>query len=264
MGIPDEDRASTVWLEFVVRVALEPSAPPATITATAALPTATSVLPTATATSAPKILWQDAFDNPRQQFWYIEDHPDAGGQMNYTNGRYRIRVTDENLMLYSVAPFGKSHHAVRIEVDAQSYKNRDVVEYGVFCRMRTNGDFYALTITNDGQAYIAKSFYHPDEPYEILAERAYSAAIKPNSARNRIQAECDGPTLTLMVNDEVILQAEDDTWRSGGVGILAASWTDADVEVLFDNFVLARASGIPPDLAPPDESWPDEQASAQR
>jgi hypothetical protein len=62
--------------------------------------------------------------------------------------------------------------------------------------------------------------------------------VRQGNATNRIQAHCDGSTLRLVVNGELLAETMDEDLTSGDVGLLAGSFQNPGTDILFDNFVV--------------------------
>ncbi len=68
--------------------------------------------------------------------------------------------------------------------------------------------------------------------------------LEPNTVAqndvNHIEGVCDGDTLTLLLNNQVLAQAQDSTYTKGGMGMIVnpGSGGDNGMDVLFSNFVV--------------------------
>ena len=65
-------------------------------------------------------------------------------------------------------------------------------------------------------------------------------AIQQGAATNHLRADCVGETLTLYVNDAAVAEAQDTDFASGDVALMAGSYDDPGVEILFDDFVVKQ------------------------
>ena len=66
-----------------------------------------------------------------------------------------------------------------------------------------------------------------------------SAMIQADSA-NHLRADCIGDSLVFYVNYQLIAGASDAELATGDVGLLAGSFTQPGVDVLFDHFVVMQ------------------------
>jgi len=120
---------------------------------------------------------------------------------------------------------GYDHADVVIDVDIRHVQGTADNWMGVLCRLTDEETYYLLAISADG-------YY--------LAGPEYSEHIRLGRAENRLRARCDGPTLTLWVNDERLITYRDPTPLVGeGVGLFADAVPRGEIAVVaFDNFVL--------------------------
>ena len=68
----------------------------------------------------------------------------------------------------------------------------------------------------------------------------YSGKIKTGAAVNHLRADCNGDTLTFYINGFKIAEARDSTLTHGDVGLLAGTFDQPGVDVIFDNFVVMK------------------------
>ena len=90
-------------------------------------------------------------------------------------------------------------------------------------------------IGNDGYAAIVVV---NDSSPTLLNETMTTGIISTTS--NHIQAECIGSNLTLTVNGEQVLTAQDSSLTGGDVGLIAGTFDEAGVDISFDNFVVTK------------------------
>ena len=57
---------------------------------------------------------------------------------------------------------------------------------------------------------------------------------------NHLRADCVDNVLTFYVNGQQLAQVKDDTLTHGAVGVLAGTFSEPGVDVLFDNFVAIQ------------------------
>jgi len=210
----------------------------ATPTTAAATPTTAAIGPGATSTSAPEIggiLFQDDFSDSSSG-WDVWEASD-GALTEYAKGRYRILAKSGGWM------WGRSNQhfadAVIVEVDATliSGPANDNAGFGVACMVQSNewGDGYAMVISGDGYYSIQKV---TEGDWDILVEWSPSKAINQGNATNHIRAVCDGSSLTLIVNGELLAEVKDTTYSSGDVSLEATTFEDEPAEIHFDDLVV--------------------------
>jgi len=222
----------------------EPLAPavPATNTPPPALPSSTP-LPPPTEAPAPteepaepaddfgNALFADDFSDPASGW---DSFSNNEGVTDYADGSYKIGVNSESLFFWA-NPY-QNFSDVAIEVIATKSSGGDDVQFGIICRHQDTENFYALVITADGYAAIRKRLQGGELTY--IAEWAESPVINQGSATNLLRAECVGDRLALFANGVLLLEVFDSDLQTGDVGLLAGTFSEAQVEVLFDNFVV--------------------------
>ncbi|HIE38902.1 MAG TPA: hypothetical protein EYP77_07520 [Anaerolineae bacterium] len=65
-----------------------------------------------------------------------------------------------------------------------------------------------------------------------------SSALRQGNTTNHIRAICDGTYLALIVNGQLVAEANDGTYPSGDVGLAAGTLEPEPTEVHFDNLVV--------------------------
>ncbi len=96
-----------------------------------------------------------------------------------------------------------------------------------------------MGVRSDGSYYIALMKLGS---LSRLALGDPSSAVRADTSTNHIRADCKGSTLTLYVNNQKLLEANDTSFNSGHVGLFQNNNAAAGpaVEVLFDNFVVRK------------------------
>ena len=94
-------------------------------------------------------------------------------------------------------------------------------------------NFYALTVGSGGYVEI---FRYQQGKRLTLASAENQAGIDPEY--NHLKAECTSSTLQLWVNGSLVAEVEALEVPYGDVGLIGSSFDEANVEILFDNFVV--------------------------
>jgi len=190
--------------------------------------------PTETVTTANPgdVLYQEDFSN-NSSGWdrAIND----GGIMDYDNGGFRILIRESKLNYWST-PAG-NYQDVRVEVDVTKLNGPDENRAGVMCRYR-NGDYYFFIISNDG--YYAVGKFIGGMTLLIGQEFMQQTGFVQLDQVNHLRADCIGDTLTFYVNFNQVASVQDTDFPTGGVGVLAGSFDEPGVDVLFQNFVVLQ------------------------
>jgi len=185
------------------------------------------------------VLFQDDFSNPSSGW---DQFSDVDGLTNYENGVYRIRIDKPDFTFWANPGLGGILPSdVRIEVDATKAGGPDFNDFGIICRYSGLGgqaSFYEFIISSDGFAGIVLVTENSQQVISGDGELQPFDAIRQGSATNHIQAECSGSQLTLYVNGVVLTSVSDTTLANGDVGLLASTYDEAGVDILFDNFFV--------------------------
>jgi hypothetical protein len=108
---------------------------------------------------------------------------------------------------------------------------------GLLCRYQ-GGDYYFFVITNDGYYAIGK-FLGGTTLLLGQSEMLASDLIQKDDM-NHLRADCIGDTLTFYVNFAQVATAVDGDLPDGDVGLLAGSFAEPGVDVMFDQFVAIQ------------------------
>ena len=179
-----------------------------------------------------RLLFQDDFSNPDSGWDRLENED---GVTDYQDGQYRILVNTTNTDVW--ANPGLNFTSTVIEVDATKVGGDDNNDFGVVCRYKNGENFYFFVISSDGYYGIGKV---QDGQQVLIGMESMppTDAVKQGNATNRIQAYCDGSTLRLLVNGELLAETTDEDLTSGDVGLLAGSFHTPGTDILFDNIVV--------------------------
>jgi len=185
------------------------------------------------------VLFQDDFSDTGSGW---DQFSDAGGVTNYENGGYRIYIDKPEFTFWANPGLGNTLPSdVHIEVDATKIDGPDFNDYGIICRYSDAGgsaNFYEFIISSDGYAGIALVTESSQDVISIEGQLLPYDDIRQGSTTNHIKAECFGNQLTLYVNGILLTSVSDSTLASGDVGLLASTYDEAGVDILFDNFLV--------------------------
>jgi len=180
------------------------------------------------------ILFEDDFSTRENQWTNLVNE---GGVMNYDAEGFRFYVEEPGLNFWATP--GLSFGDVGIEVDTLQYAGPVENRIGVICRHRDDDNFYFFVISADGYYAIGKV---KAGEQSLLGQDAmrYSSAIKTGVAINHLRAECQGSTLRFYINHAPIALVQDIDFNVGDVGLLAGTFNEGGLDVLFDNFVVVH------------------------
>lgn len=110
---------------------------------------------------------------------------------------------------------------------------------GVLCRYQNSANYYALVIGSDGYYGIYK-MAAGQQSLIAQAHMDFSDKIHRGGEENEIIALCKGNQLALVVNDTPLIQVEDSTFKNGDVGLIVGNFSEAGVDILFDDFIVIK------------------------
>jgi hypothetical protein len=183
------------------------------------------------ALAAQHLLLEDDFGVP--DVWFVADEP--GFRIAYQEGGYRIRNSFFHSYVSSVRTFDLTD--VEIAVDAQRVAGPDTGYFGAVCRWQDIHNYYALVVGAEGFFGIARVL---NGEVTFLTQASEPDMIQPDTEVNRVGGTCWGDVLTLIVNDEALLEVQDGTFGSGFVGMMVGTRGQPDVEVHFDNVAVGQ------------------------
>jgi hypothetical protein len=205
------------------------------------LPTPTATLPdtptptttwSPTAAPIPGVVFEDDFSSGTG---WDEQSGDRFG-FGFVDGAYRITVDVLNAPIWSVR--NQSFADVRLEVDVARTEGPQDGYYGLVCRHEDGEHYYGLVIGSNGFYGI---FKQESDEHEFLVEgSAPEGLIQPGEAVNHVRADCIGENLTLYANGRQLAEVQDDDIEEGDIGLVAGTRLEGGLEVVFDNFVVAR------------------------
>ena len=190
--------------------------------------------PTPTSGNLP---YSDDFSHPSGA-WSQVKGKDAGNY--YDDGGYRIYSQARKTRAILPAPLRAGRYQdVTVEVDAKVLNSQtDFIASGVLCRAQDPDNYYSMLVSGDGFVAIFKRI---DGHLHKIAGGDRSELIGKNVVSPHIRGDCVGNSLTLYVDDQEVIEAEDSAFRNGDAGLFVASF-DPEVgpKVLFDNFSVKK------------------------
>jgi hypothetical protein len=187
-----------------------------------------------TPASSTNILFEDHFSDPSSG-WHQLDILE--GIADYENGHYEIIVHAKNADFWAYP--GLYFEDTIIEVDATTVDGPLDNNFGIICRHQDVKNFYFFIISSDGYYAIGKVINNIQTL--ISADKMQeSDAISQGYSTNHIKAVCDGPRLSLFVNDNQLVSVQDSSLTSGDVGLLAGTFAESETSIHFDNFIVEK------------------------
>ena len=190
------------------------------------------VLPTL---ASDAILFQDDFSNPKSGW----DRASQGGNStDYADGKYRITLATPQQDIWA-NPYQYFDQDIIVDVDVWQNPSTVQAAYGIICGYSDVNNFYALTVGGGGYVEIFR--YQQGRRLTL-----YSAENQPgiDSEHNHLEALCASSALQLRVNGSVVAEVEAQEFLYGDVGLIASSFDETPVEILFDNFIVREAESL--------------------
>lgn len=155
--------------------------------------------------------------------------------MDYDSGGYRMLIRQPQMNFWSTPEMDLRD--VRVEADVTKLNGPSENRVGLMCRYQ-NGNYYFFIISNDGFYAIGK-FISGQTVLLGQSEMQASEMIQADTI-NHLRADCIGDSLVFYINYNLIAGAKDSDLATGDVGVLAGSFTQPGVDVLFDDFVVMQ------------------------
>ena len=114
-------------------------------------------------------------------------------------------------------------------------------EYGIYFRNADGSNYYFYAVSPLGSFSLWKLV---DDEWESVLGWTDSDVLEiGEGAENRLGVLAEGSSLTLLANDEVLAELEDDSFADGSLGLFVGAFEEGDVEVGFDNFAVWALGG---------------------
>ncbi len=183
-----------------------------------------------------KVLFSDTFDT-NQNNWHVGDTTDEYGQLKteMVGGRYRLsQQAKKNVFSWEQLP-DKTFDNFVLAVDAIPVKsNGKPFAYGLTFRDNGQNNLYALEIEGDKFFVSLLS----DGGWSKLVDYTPLAAIKTDGP-NQLKVKAIGSSLTFYINDQEATTIQDNTLKSGLVGVALDLYEAGDSATIdFDNLTV--------------------------
>lgn len=188
------------------------------------------------AAAADRTVFQDDFSD-NGSGWIdtqVADHRAKGIALYNGDGGYQMTPVDD--ATYGIVPAPKQAPGGDVQVEAGLFLYTGVGQGtgGVVCRHSDNNNFYAFMVSG-GHGYAILKVQGGKA--ETLASGRFAGAM-PNIADLRIGARCEGRSLKLMLDGEVVAEADDAAHDAGQAGLIVMGEKMAGTSAVFDDFEL--------------------------
>jgi S1-C subfamily serine protease len=180
-----------------------------------------------------EILFEDNFDPP-DPGWYEWDNDISQGE--FVNGDMNLSLFEENYFTYN------NLDLIFTDVILSTYVHiitpAGDASYGLICRYQDENNFYSLEISEDGYFSI---WLYLDGEFEALYDWEQTDYI-PSSGSYEIAASCIGNELGLAVDGHVLAYINDNTFSSGGVGMIIETYEIPAFMIAFEDYIVFDGS----------------------
>ena len=126
--------------------------------------------------------------------------------------------------------------------DAKKVNGSDNLEFGIIARYnsqdkpRKADNYYYLLIKGNGEFAMGK--LSSSNKWEHKVGWKYSTTIKQGNNLNRLRIVCDGKMVIGWINDQRVGIFEDESYKSGKIGVISTRNEKNTVAVYFDNVIV--------------------------
>ncbi len=194
----------------------------------------------------PNTPYSEEFNAPSN--WRTGDSGDATGEV--VDGVYDFTVHSSDNIVWTTSGEEDAPDGMYV-VEATQISGTLDNGYGMMFRVNDEtNDFYMLQISGDGYVWVGR--YHAGGEEEIvpLLENGWFESTAVNQGldqMNKLRARVEKANMIFYVNDQEVGRVTDDTFESGDIGLLVQTFSEGDVRVQFDNFIVTPIDAIPPE-----------------
>ncbi|MBL8058132.1 MAG: hypothetical protein JNK29_15610 [Anaerolineales bacterium] len=186
-----------------------------------------------TNTPGPKVLFKDDFSSSSSGWGTGADDT---GSLDYESGQYVFKITKEKWFTWGNLADENFENA-RIEVEVQNKSGHDEPTFGIICGYQDEQNFYYAGFGSDGYYAIVRTQNNEDLFLTDAADNQWvqSDDISTGQEKYDLALECANGELKLVVDGKTIASVQDDTFKSGQIGLFVLTFDRSDAEVSFDN-----------------------------
>jgi len=164
-------------------------------------------------------------------------HEDPISFSGYSQGGFRLWVNVPDYQFWSVPGLNFKDTLIYSRVRKLGGPDDNII--GLLCRYQNKSNYYAFVISSDGYYGIYKML---DGEQSLINQEHldFNPTINQGNNVNEIQAVCVADQLMLFVNGIKLIEAQENTLLSGDVGLIVGNFSDAGVDVLFDDFIVVK------------------------
>lgn len=187
-----------------------------------------------------EVLFEDDFEADQDNWGMVDGITIEAGQI-------RLLLGEPSNYIWSTV--GPNFDDIDYQVDTRKLGGPDDNSFGQVFRFQDEKNFYTFEISSDGYYVVNKL---EDGLWTALIDWSASPLIDVGASDNRLSTIIQGNYFTFLINGVQVDSVVDDTFKDGGIGVIASSYAEPDVAVGFDN-VLVRTPGGTRQIAVPSE-----------
>lgn len=155
----------------------------------------------------------------------------------YSSEGYLISINNKGGR--SISTTGLQFSDIKIQLETRKLTGSNDSYLGIVCRYQDNQNYYRFFVTPDGYTGIVKVI---DGESTTLpgGKMSYDHDVKQNDAANLLEVFCVGSQLSLVVNGNLAVNAEDDQLTKGDLGIFAETGQDGAGSFIFTDFKVSK------------------------
>jgi hypothetical protein len=184
---------------------------------------------------AGRTLYRDEFVQGFTGSWQLE-HDDLGSSVIVPE-QMLIELNAPNLVQYAMLE-EPAFSDFALEVEAGLDHGSPSSTYGILFRMQGPQEFYRFAVTADGM-YIVERHNLDGSIARFTNDWRSAVAINQGAgSRNTLRVEADGPRIAVYVNEALLEEVRDESYRSGNIALSAGTFDGAGAQVSFDNLFV--------------------------
>lgn len=185
----------------------------------------------------PKVLLREDFKSPST--WKIP--PSA----KIKNGGLFHQTSEDEINRGSLSIWdGKENKITNFDfsADAKKVKGSDSLEFGIIARYNSQNkppivdNYYYLLIKGNGNFALGK--LSSSNKWEHKVGWQHSTTIKQGNNLNRLRIVCDGKKVIGWINNQRVGMFEDDSYKSGKIGVISTRSKKNAIAIYFDNVIV--------------------------
>ena len=181
-----------------------------------------------------QIIYQDDFSDNTSGWEEVSNVYELKG---YSTSGYMISINQPDSRTISTT--GLSFSNTLTDVNVQKITGSRTSQFGLVCRFQDKYNYYSFVISSDGYAAIVR---YVDGQGKLLGSEQMIRAegINLDDGSNSVSAACVDNNLRLVVNNDTIVRAKDDTFKNGDIGFFVETFDVGSSTVVFSDLIIVK------------------------